>query len=91
MRTHYIKWDVIGSQYVCKRRVHSLWRVVVGRFIVVGALVVQVTSRASQFLRVVRHGQSFRGDGHVVHLYVRMMHDSFLYKVKWKSSCFFIE
>lgn len=53
------------SKYVCK---NSLWGVVVGGFVVVGALIVQVTPGASQLIGVVRHGQSVRGDGHVVHL-----------------------
>lgn len=47
---------------------HSLWGVVVGGFVVVGALVVQVTPGASQLVGVVRHGQSVGHRGHVVHL-----------------------
>lgn len=72
---------MIGSKCVQENGVDSLRGVVVGGFIVVSALVIQVTPRASQLLRVVRHGQSIRGNRHVVHLYM-MMHDSFTNKVK---------
>lgn len=57
------------SELMCSfRSVDSLRAVVVRRFVVVGALVVQVTPGASQLLGVLRHRERFSGNGHVVHL-----------------------
>lgn len=68
VRLRDIKQGLIPSKDVWR---NSLWGVVVGRFVIVGALVVQVTPGASQLLGVVGHGQSVRGDRHVVHLRTR--------------------
>lgn len=81
-RKRDMKWHMICSKYVQENWLLLLWGVVVGRLIVVGALVVQVTPGASQLLWIVRHGQSVRGDRHVVHLRMRWMRTVFTCKVK---------